>query len=180
MGTPEHLVKEPAACCSNGLKGRPCPRSFNADQQSGDMMKRDWDLIRAQLTAIEEERDFEAAVLGGPLDAPKWKDGQEEFDYAKELKAHQENESRIFGHLELLIANGFVTGVHVERSLDGFFQYSMVAPRLTMAGHDLLDTMRSETLWATIKATAKTKGLELTFDSIKALGIFAMKGLLGG
>ncbi|MDB5870658.1 MAG: hypothetical protein JWQ07_100 [Ramlibacter sp.] len=142
-------------------------------------MKRDWDLLRAQLTAIEEDKDFKAAVLGGPVDTPGWKDGQDESDYVKELKAHQEIESRIFGHLELLVQNGFVTGVKVVRSLDGAFRYSISAPRLTMAGHDLLDTMRSETLWATIKSTAKTKGLELTFDSVKALGAFVMKGLLG-
>ena len=143
-------------------------------------MKRDWDLIRAQLTAIEEDADFKTAVLGGPTDTPEWKDGQDESDYVKELKSHQEIESRIFGHLELLVQNGFVTGVEVIRSLDGAFHYSISAPHLTMAGHDLLDTMRSETLWATIKSTAKTKGLELTFDSIKALGALVMKGLLGG
>jgi len=47
-----------------------------------------------------------------------------------------------------------------------------------MAGHDLLDTMRSTRIWEKIKATAKTKGIELTFDAIKALGAFALKSAL--
>jgi len=88
-------------------------------------------------------------------------------------------EERIAGHLELLIDSGYVEGLQVLRGADGHFSYGQPAPRLTMAGHDLLDTMRSATIWESIKQTARTKGIELTFDAIKALAGYAMKHALG-
>lgn len=133
-------------------------------------MKRDWDLIRKQLTDVEEENDLFFDVPP----KPKCKD-QEWGEYEKELKAYRAIEGRIFGHFELLINAGYIDGLDVVRSADGLFSYGLHSPRLTMAGHDLLDTMRSTTIWEKIKVTAKTKGIELTFDAIKALGAFALK-----
>jgi len=48
-----------------------------------------------------------------------------------------------------------------------------------MAGHDLLDTMRSHPAWDKIKATAQTKGIELSFDAIKVIGGWALKQIIG-
>ncbi|WP_075258773.1 DUF2513 domain-containing protein [Herbaspirillum camelliae] len=48
-----------------------------------------------------------------------------------------------------------------------------------MEGHDLLDTIRSATVWNAIKDTAQKKGIELSFEAIKALGAFALKQVLG-
>jgi Hypothetical protein (DUF2513) len=139
-------------------------------------MKRDWDLLRKQLTDVEEGSD----VLADVPDAPKWTDdlSWEEYDcLAKESRALEE---RIAGHLELLIDSGYVEGLKVLRGADNHFSYGVSAPRLTMAGHDLLDTMRSATVWESIKSTAQKKGIELTFDAIKALAGFALKQALGG
>ena len=61
------------------------------------------------------------------------------------------------------------------RGADGHIMYSLSNPRLTMSGHDLLDTMRSSGIWETIKTTAQKKGIELTFDAVKAIGIVALK-----
>lgn len=133
-------------------------------------MKRDWDLIRKQLTDIEEEKDLFSDI---PPE-PKRKD--QEWDiYEKQLKNYQAVEGKICGHLELLINAGYIEGVTIFRSVDGQFSYDAHSPRLTMAGHDLLDTMRSTTIWEKIKSTAKSKGIELTFDAIKALGAYALK-----
>lgn len=143
-------------------------------------MKRDWDLMRQQLLAIEEDKDFRTELLGSVTDEPRWKNDQDEAANLKELEAYRAIESRIFGHLELLVDNGFINGLTISRGADGSFYYSITQPRLTMAGHDLLDTMRSDSIWSVIKSTAKTKGVELTFDSIKALGAFALKALLAG
>lgn len=133
-------------------------------------MKRDWDLIRKQLTDIEEGNDLFADIPAEPV----WKD-QEWGAYEEQLKEFRAIESRIFGHLELVINAGYIDGIRVVRSADGLFSYGLHSPRLTMAGHDLLDTIRSATIWEKIKATAKVKGIELTFDAIKALGAFALK-----
>jgi len=137
-------------------------------------MKRDWDLLRKQLTDIEEERN----VLADIPDEPKWTNqAQAEFQ-----RAHDEYvaaESKILGHLELLVNSGYIEGLKVTRSLNGNFIVSRSKPRLTMAGHDLLDTMRSKPVWDKIKETAQSKGIELTFDAVKMLGAWALKHVTG-
>ncbi|TFW71499.1 hypothetical protein C3Y98_05220 [Methylotenera oryzisoli] len=137
-------------------------------------MKRDWDLIRKLLTDVEEDN-----VLFSELPAePKW-ENQTEAQYIKELDAFRAIESRIFGHFEMLVDNGYIDGLDIIRPNGSGFYYSLHHPRLTMAGHDLLDTMRSATIWETIKTTAKTKGIELTFDAIKSIGSLVLKNTLG-
>ncbi len=136
-------------------------------------MKRDWDLIRKQLTDVEEENDLFSDMPATPF----WGDQEEEV-YVQQLKVHRAIEGRFFGHLELLVDNGYIDGLQVLRSGSGTFDYSYHSPRLTMAGHDLLDTMKSTTIWEKIKATAKSKGLELSLDAIKALGAVALKSVL--
>jgi hypothetical protein len=132
-------------------------------------MKRDWDLIRKQLTDVEEESELFSDIPPEPI----WKD-QEWAEYEKQLNEHRAVEARIFGHFELLVNSGYIEGLQLVRSADGLFSYGLHSPRLTMAGHDLLATMTSATIWEKIKATAKTKGIELTFDAIKALGALAL------
>lgn len=78
----------------------------------------------------------------------------------------------------MLVNAGYVDGLQVVRSADGLFSFGLHSPRLSMAGHDLLETMRSATIWEKIKTTAKTKGIELTFDAIKALGAATLKSSL--
>ena len=139
-------------------------------------MKRDWDLLRKQLTDIEEGKN----VLAEIPNKPKWTDDLTWEQYAPLMEQQRTTEGRIAGHLELLIDSGYVDGLTVQRGIDGHFSYSTHFPRLTMTGHDLLDTMRSPTVWESIKSTAKTKGVELTFEAIKMLGGFALKQVLGG
>lgn len=136
-------------------------------------MKRDWDLVRKQLTDVEEENDLFSELP----DEPVWK-GQGWDVYERELEECQSIEARILGHLELLIDAGYVEGVTVLRSADGRLSYGIHSPRLTMAGHDLLDTMRSKTIWDKIKASARERGVELTFDVIKALGAVVVERTL--
>lgn len=137
-------------------------------------MKRDWDLLRKQLTDIEEERD----PLADFPDEPKY-ETQTWEEYEQQLKEYKAIENRLGGHLELLVENGYIDGLQVIRSLDGGLHFGVANPRLTMTGYDLLDTMRSSTVWDSIKTTAKDKGIELTFDSIKVLGTYAISKLLG-
>ena len=133
-------------------------------------MKRDWDLLQKQLAEIEEEKD----VFSDLPNQPKWIT-QTENEFLEEQKAYMTNEARILGHLEMLIDNGYIEGITILRGIDGHFSCSVSNPRLTMAGHDLLDTLRSTPIWESIKSTAKSKGIELSFDAIKALGISAIK-----
>jgi len=86
---------------------------------------------------------------------------------------------KILGHLELLVNSGYIEGLKVTRGLNGHFIISRSKPRLTMAGHDLLDTMRSKPVWDKVKETAQSKGIELTFDAVKMLGTWALKQIMG-
>lgn len=139
-------------------------------------MKRDWDLLRKQLTDIEDGRDVFAEI---PKRVSRTSDMSLSWDeYDIRVAEQKEAEARIAGHLELLIQNGYVDGLTVVRGVDSGFSYAAHGPRLTMAGHDLLDTMRSATIWESIKSMAKKKGIELTFDAIKALAGAALKQAL--
>jgi len=64
-------------------------------------------------------------------------------------------------HLLLLRDAGYIKGVRFD-SLGG---PGIASPELTWEGHELLDTIRSRTVWAKVKSMAKDKGLELSFMS---------------
>lgn len=138
-------------------------------------MKRDWDLIRKQLTDIEEDKNLFSNLPSEPI----W-GTQDESAYLQQLEEHQIAQRHFFGHLELLIENGYVSDLHFSKTASRrrFFISPNNNPRLTMAGHDLLDTMRSNSIWEKIKATGKSKGIELTFETIKAMAAVALKNLL--
>lgn len=118
-------------------------------------MKRDWDVIRDILVKVEALSDEDRLVFtyGGDADA----------DAVEKLRAH---------HAALLLESGYLTGSKFQY-LDRTWPIVSM-PNLTWAGHDLLDTIRSKAVWERIKTTAKDKGLELTFDSVKALGKVAI------
>lgn len=119
-------------------------------------MKRDWDVVRQVLSEVEavspEERDRFAYTA-------------KDADRAK------------IEHALLLLDAGYLEGTPVRPVSD---PPSLHRPALTWRGHELLDTIRSKALWERIKTLAGEKGLELTFDSIKALAAVALQGLIGG
>ena len=51
---------------------------------------------------------------------------------------------------------------------------------MTWEGHELLDKIRSHTLWNKIKAGARERAIPLSFDAVKLLGTEAIKSLIGG
>jgi len=82
--------------------------------------------------------------------------------------------------VELLTEAGYVEGMEIIRDSGGECHWAVTVPRLTMTGHDLLDTMRSNSVWTVVKDIAKKKGLDLTFDVIKQLTVLAVKQVVGG
>lgn len=137
-------------------------------------MKLDWDYIRELLISVEEERDLFSDVP----EEPKWTD-QAESTFVQEMAEFRKIEGRLFGHLELLLDNNFLAGIKIIRDASGGFHYSRFSPRLTLSGHELLADLRSKVLWEQVKSIAKNKGIELTFDTIKALGKIALQKILG-
>jgi hypothetical protein len=55
-----------------------------------------------------------------------------------------------------------------------------IARRLTNSGHDLLDTIRNDTVWKKIKDTFRDKGLDMTFDLVLSVGKEIAKQILLG
>ncbi|MBT9596111.1 MAG: DUF2513 domain-containing protein [Vitreoscilla sp.] len=120
-------------------------------------MKRDWDVIRDVLLEVEElsaddRRRFSYSESDGRADAARVE------------------------HALLLWRGGFIKAIDAG-STGGA---ALLCPDLTWQGHDLLDTLRSKPVWERIKSTAKEKGIELTFDAVKALGQMALDYVLTG
>lgn len=120
-------------------------------------MKRDWDLIRDILTAAE------AKPAGTGL-------------YHAELTDH--DRETVAAHIEMLDDAGYVDAT-VQRQLSGSFAVAHIN-KITSSGYDLLDSIRSQTVWTKIKTVAKDKGIEVTFDTIKALAAYAVSQILAG
>lgn len=118
-------------------------------------MKRDWDFIRDLLTDIEAGTDLKKKYVGTAE--------QEKFLY----------------HARLLAESGYIERIEAKQNFSGEWTYSSSKPYLSEAGHDLLETIRSQTVWEKIKQGAKDKGIELTTESVKALGAWALKAMLG-
>lgn len=120
-------------------------------------MKRNWDLIRQVLAEVEALTERESWNAGYGLSEA----------YPPEV--HAKGEQAL-----LLWKAGFIeaadTGTMAGPAIQG--------PKLTWAGHDLLDTMRSKPVWDRIKSSAKEKGIELTFEAVKKLGSQALDWVL--
>lgn len=114
-------------------------------------MKRNWDAIREVLIAIEDDN----------------------YD---EYLENSENQDIIIKNTALLIQAGFIDG-KILNSID--MNADVLVNDLTWQGHELLDTIRSKPVWDKIKSTALDKGLELTFDTVRAIGAKVIQLMIG-
>jgi len=118
-------------------------------------MKRDMDLVRAILMAVEES--------------------DEQVMDAAQLASGSWDEVTVARHLELMIEAGLVVGQvdeYMGGGVDGFVS------RLTWPGYDFLDTVRSDTVWQKTKTNIGDKVGSASFEVVKAVAAgFAMKAL---
>jgi hypothetical protein len=123
-------------------------------------VKRDWDLIRTILSEAEAKSPgqlmFDSEISGWPID-------------------------EVRGHIDMLKGARFIEA-HVLKgsALGAATIVDAHVSELTFKGHDLLDTIRSKTVWEKTKKLAKEKGVELTFDVVKTLGKIALDFVLKG
>lgn len=120
-------------------------------------MKRDWDVIRDVLLEVEALSE----------------DERQDFEYSPDADA--DTLRRVRGEHALLLWKGQFIEALDTSTLDG---RAIMAPALTWQGHELLDTLRSQPVWDRIKVVAKDKGVELTFDALKALSKIALDWVL--
>src|SRR5689334_1070505 len=105
-------------------------------------MKRDWDRIRDVLLEVE-------AIDPAAYEYPRYGPIRKCDDVTKASQAI------------LLWKAGFIEGLDTSYVDLG---EAVDVRGLTWKGHELLDTLRSKSVWERIKTTAKEKGIELTFD----------------
>lgn len=120
-------------------------------------MKRDWDVVRDILTEVErlspDERNGYTYGLG---------------------EACATHNPTISEHAHLLYEAGYLSGIPIK----AYSCSAIQSPDLTWKGHEFLDSIRSKPVWERIKTISMEKGVELTFDSIKAIGKVALDWVL--
>jgi hypothetical protein len=118
-------------------------------------MKRDWDVVRKILLALEEQEGANSQL--GSLDDVD----DESFGY----------------HVKLMKDAGLLEAA-VMTPLNG--PILAVALRMTWEGHEFLDSIRPKSTWDKVKEQAKEKGVSLSVDAIKFLAKAAMDAALKG
>lgn len=119
-------------------------------------MKRDYELVRKILLFLEEKSTPEAIAC------PKI----EGYD-----------DLAIKYHL-LLLAQAQLIDYEPERTDTGRI-IRVIAFSLSWQGHDFLDSVRNDAVWAKVKSQASEKGVSLPFEVLKSLAIEAVKKLFG-
>ena len=119
-------------------------------------MQRNWELVRDILTALEV-RDTARGVL-----RPEQVSG-----YPPEVVSY---------HFYILNEAGLIEA-SCFKPISGPMDCN--GRNLTWAGHEFLDSIRNDTAWNKIKTTAKSKGVDLSFEVIKQVAVVVIKGLLG-
>ena len=124
----------------------------------GTEMKLDYDLLRTVLQHIEDVTD-----------------GQERHTISRETYVDCAIQCESFDvlayHFDILWRNGFVEGEVLRPPLGGHRLATNIDYfNLTFAGHELLDSMRNQTIWNNIKSRAQEFGVE-GLKQIPALAI---------
>ena len=125
-------------------------------------MKRDLDLIRKIMLAVEENTT-------GKIDIYQLADT---LDTSPDYLFYQ---ITLLKEADLVIAHGGVYALTPRtRKYETFCIY-----RLTFKGHDYLESIRNEKVWFEIKNKLVLAGGTTTLDIVKELGISITKRLLG-
>ena len=119
-------------------------------------MKRNWKTLREVLEAVEDGR-IDAAVAAA--------EAKDRLAESAGEKSHHEDE--FFGHMLLAVDAGLVEGFDVVTVPPSEWGYSEGYVRLTMSGHDLLDSLRSEKVFKKALALASSAAVPLTVDLVK-------------
>jgi Hypothetical protein (DUF2513) len=121
-------------------------------------MKRDWNIIRAILLNLEASPTPNAALN------------------AKKLVPFDEQAAAY--NMRLLSEGGYIQAI-IRESMTGDGQIAVaIARSLTSAGHELLDTIRSESVWAKIQDKVRKEGLDMTIDVVLLLGRKIVESML--
>jgi|SRR6185437_3935760 len=118
-------------------------------------MKRDMELVRKILFALESGQQ-NAAFAGYDDDTVKY-------------------------HKALVIEAGLTEGSSLKSGTGNReVPAAVMLTKLTWAGHEFLDTIRNDTVWAKTKQTFASKGLDMTLELVKSVASNIAAGLIRG
>jgi len=118
-------------------------------------MKRDWEVIRQILLRLEALGDADSILCAGEIPG---------FD-----------EQRVTYNMVILKEAGLIEA-DAAYGEDGFG----VATRMTWNGHELLDHMRDQGTWNSVKKLIREKGLDVSVEAIKLGGNLLIQRVLKG
>jgi hypothetical protein len=121
-------------------------------------MQRNWEIIREILLQLEASNKANPSINANSFN------GLEEQEVAYNMRLLSEA-----GYIEAKIQN----------LSDGSGRIGVaLATKMTNAGHNLLDTIRNETVWKKIKDKFSTSGIDMTFDLVITAGKKIMEAML--
>lgn len=120
-------------------------------------MTRDWGCIREILLALEQKPDSHSLL------APKVVEGWDA--------------ETVSYHMWLLDQAGLI---EAKCSIPPGSPVHCFALNLTWSGHELLDTLKNDSRWNQIRAFAREKAIDLTFEAVKLIASKTLEGLIGG
>lgn len=145
------------------------------NSHNGPDMKLDWNLMRVILAHIESETIKE--FLDDANSLSEWKEGQLLSD--RRDQKQDPSVRVVYSHIKLLAKGDYIEGLHVQESLDGFFDIGISAnPSLTLNGYALLETLRTTGFVDKLRAFAKEKSVPLTFETFKLVSAALLPTLL--
>ncbi len=112
-------------------------------------MVRNWDIIREILLRLEASQTANTTLN------------------AHDIAGHDEQE--VSYNMRLLKENGYIVAMIRESTAGDGRILNAIATRLNSSGHDLLDSIRSDTIWGRVKDHFKSKGVEMSFDFVIAV-----------
>ncbi|MEX1036889.1 MAG: DUF2513 domain-containing protein [Sneathiella sp.] len=122
-------------------------------------MKRDMDIIRDTMLALEKDNDL---------------DGVGFYAFSENEPVIERADPKVaFYHLQLCVAGGLLDDNGQE------VVGHVVIRGLTWEGHDFLDAVRDDNIWAEVKSVVKKQGYELTFDVAKSLAMRLLSTSIG-
>lgn len=126
-------------------------------------MKLDWNLMRTILAHVESEtiRDFLEDAKG----VEDWKEGQTLSERAD--RPQPAGVRVVLYHVKLLVDGGYLSGVIVRVTPDGFWNFGLSAdPYLTLEGCTLLESLRTDGFVKRMQKFAKDKAVPLTLETL--------------
>ncbi|MFN2162697.1 MAG: DUF2513 domain-containing protein [Candidatus Promineifilaceae bacterium] len=121
-------------------------------------MKRNWEIIREILQQLES-----ATTANSVLNA-------------KDLSNYPEQD--VAYNMLLLHEGGYIKADMLKSNMEDGQILAAMARQMTNAGHELLDTIRNDTVWSKIVESFQSKGIDMTFDLVISNGRQIMQSLL--